>query len=61
MVSGDANNDGLINQADKVIWINQAGNNGYLPADFNMDSQIDNSDKNDYWFLNQNYYSTIPE
>ncbi|MCD4730928.1 MAG: endonuclease/exonuclease/phosphatase family protein [Bacteroidales bacterium] len=61
MVSGDANGDGLINQLDKVIWINQAGNNGYLPADFNMDSQIDNLDKNVYWFLNQNYYSTIPE
>jgi len=61
MVSGDANGDRFINQLDKVIWINQVGKNGYLPADFKMDTQIDNSDKNEFWFLNQSYFSTIPE
>ena len=61
MISGDANADGSINQMDKTIWINQVGNDGYLPADFKMDTHIDNSDKNEYWFLNQSYFSTIPE
>ena len=61
MLSGDANADGSINQMDKTIWINQVGNDGYLPADFKMDTHIDNSDKNEYWFLNQSYFSTIPE
>lgn len=61
MVSGDANGDRLINLLDKLIWINQAGKSGYLPADFNLDTQIDNSDKNEYWIINQEYFSTIPE
>ena len=61
MVSGDANADGAINLLDKVIWTNQVGNNGYLPSDFKMDTQIDNIDKNEHWYLNQGYFSTIPE
>lgn len=61
MVSGDANADRAINLLDKIIWTNQVGNNGYLPADFKMDTHIDNSDKNEYWFINQGYFSSIPE
>jgi len=61
MVSGDANGDGSINQLDKVIWINQVGHNGYLPSDFMMDTRIDNTDKNEFWFLNQGYSSMVPE
>lgn len=61
MISGDANSDGAINQFDKSIWIDQVGTNGYLPSDFNMDTQIDNADKNEFWLINQNYFSTIPD
>ncbi len=61
MVSGDANVDGEINELDKVIWINQVGNKGYLPSDFKMDTQIDNMDKNIFWYINQGYTSLIPE
>lgn len=61
MVAGDANGDRFINQLDKSIWINQVGNDGYLPSDFNLDSRINNSDKNGYWFINQGYFSPIPE
>lgn len=61
MVSGDANGDWIIDQLDKDMWINQVGNSGYLPADFNMNTQIDNSDKTEYWFINQGYTSPIPE
>ena len=61
MVSGDADGDGIINQTDKEIWTNQAGNNGYLYSDFMMNARIDNSDKNEMWFLNQGYSSQVPE
>jgi hypothetical protein len=59
MVSGDASADGIINELDKVIWLNQVGNDGYLPSDFKMDAQINNIDKNKFWHINQGYSSPI--
>ncbi|OQX74286.1 MAG: hypothetical protein B6D61_11720 [Bacteroidetes bacterium 4484_249] len=61
MVAGDADADGEINTADKTVWANQAGTKGYESADFNMNSQVNNPDKNDMWVPNRSYESQVPE
>ncbi len=45
MLSGDANNDGQIDNNDKNdIWIIEEDEFGYKLGDFNMDSQVDDDD-----------------
>ena len=61
MVSGDGNGDGTINIPDKNLWIIQAGKAGYFASDYKMDTRINNADKNEYWFINQNHNSQVPE
>ena len=62
MVAGDANADGLIDQADKTLtWETEAGHMEYLPSDFNCDAQANNADKDDYWLPNQAYSSQVPQ
>jgi hypothetical protein len=52
----------MIDVQDIIVdWPVQAGTNGYLPADLNMDGQIDNTDKNDFWFFNNGLGSQLPE
>ena len=53
MVTGDANNDGVVDDLDKNdYWKISAGEYGYYQADFNMNTQVDNVDKNDFWQVN---------
>lgn len=40
MIAGDANQDGQVENADKVIWYEQNGSFGYFMADFNRDGHI---------------------
>jgi len=61
MVGGDANADGDINAADKILWTIDAGTKGYMATDHNMDVQVNNQDKNDTWAENGTYSSQIPE
>ncbi len=61
MVAGDADADGEINTVDKTVWANQAGTRGYESADFDMNTQVDNKDKNDIWSQNGSYSSQLPE
>jgi hypothetical protein len=61
LVSGDGNGDGSIDILDKELWVGQAGKAGYFSTDFKMDARIDNTDKNEYWRLNQTYSSQVPE
>jgi len=62
MVAGDADANGIINNSDKTIfWSNEAGEDGYLNSDFNMDSQADNPDKNDAWLNNIGKESQVPD
>ena len=61
MVAGDADADGDINSADKTTWANYAGTRGYESADFDMNTQVDNKDKNDIWSQNGSYSSQLPE
>jgi hypothetical protein len=62
MYAGDADATGVINLADKNnVWVLQAGEAGYLSGDFNLNSQVGNQDKNEYWFGNLNEEVQVPE
>jgi hypothetical protein len=39
----------------------EAGKQGYLNGDFNMDSQTDNFDKNEMWYSNPGKESQVPD
>lgn len=61
LFGGDGNADGIINIDDKTtVWSIEVGGKGYLNGDFNMDTQTDNSDKNDIWQNNNSKSSQIP-
>ena len=60
MFGGNANTDGDINTNDKIVWTNEAGTQGYKSADFNMNGQIENQDKNDVWVQNIGESSQLP-
>jgi hypothetical protein len=60
--SGDADADGDISLIDKTgEWNSDAGHVGYISSDFNMNSQVINKDKNDYWLPNVGSGSSVPE
>lgn len=61
MVSGDGSGDGSIDGTDKTLWTDDAGTKGYKPADFNMDSQVNNTDKNDFLINNTDFSSQVPD
>ncbi|MCB0804207.1 MAG: hypothetical protein KDC05_00325, partial [Bacteroidales bacterium] len=50
---GDADKDGDVDATDYDIWASEAGNKaGYNNTDFNLDTEIDNKDKNEAQFGN---------
>jgi len=62
MISGDADANGIIEQADKTTtWETSAGTQDYLPADLNLDGQADNVDKDDYWLPNIGKGTQVPQ
>jgi len=62
LYGGDGNADGTINADDKTtVWSIEAGEGGYLKGDFNLDSQTDNKDKNDFWIPNFGQDTQVPE
>jgi len=61
MYGGDADADGDINTGDKTTWTSQAGTKGYKAADFTMDGQVNNLDKNDIWLINFGDECQVPE
>ncbi len=61
MLSGDANQDGVVNAFDKnLFWAIQNGTTGYLEADFNLDGTVNAIDKNQYWTPNNSKISLAP-
>jgi len=61
MYSGDGNNDGSINIDDNILeWNIMAGTKGFLPEDYNLDGQVNNKDKLDYWLPNVGNGTVIP-
>jgi len=62
MIGGDANADGVINLSDAIqSWMPQAGYAGYLNADIDLNGQVNNPDKNDWWFQNIGSETQVPE
>lgn len=61
IIAADANSDGVVDAADKTLWENSVGTAGYLPEDFNLDGQVNNSDKNDMWEPNVVVGAQLPE
>jgi hypothetical protein len=62
MMSGDGNGDGDITVDDiNNVWKTEAGTSGYLGGDYNLNIQVENSDKNDNAVENLNNGSQIPE
>jgi len=62
MFAGDASSDGIINNNDGTeSWYLETGNSGYLNSDVNLNSESNNQDKNNYWYINLNEATQIPE
>jgi len=61
MAGGDCNADGLVNTTDiSDSWYSTAGFAGYLMSDPSMDTQVNNSDKNNLIIKNFNFESQVP-
>jgi hypothetical protein len=61
MIGGDSDANGTIEAADKTVWAGQAGTTGYKSGDLNMNTQVDNVDKNDVYVGNKGSSSQVPE
>ena len=62
MISGDVDASGLIDQDDKSIyWEPSAGTTDYNNSDLNLDTEVDNKDKDDFWVSNFGSGSQVPE
>jgi len=61
MAAGDATHDGLIDLSDKTQWAAFAGQNGYTATDFNLNTEVNNPDKDDYWLPNRTLSCQVPE
>lgn len=61
MPGGDFDGDGVIDNADKNAWANNAGTYGYQSSDFDMNNQVANPDKNDVWVENTSLSSQVPD
>jgi PKD repeat protein len=61
MISGDGNRDGVIGMDDKSgLWESEAGTEGYMFSDYNLDRQSNNIDKDEYWVPNMGKGSQVP-
>jgi hypothetical protein len=62
MVAGNGNGDKWVNAGDKLnSWAPAVGKKGYLAGDFDLNTQVNNLDKNDLWLLNTTYVSQVPD
>ncbi|MCP4430882.1 MAG: hypothetical protein GY806_07890, partial [Gammaproteobacteria bacterium] len=61
MIGGDTDANGTIEAADKTVWAGQAGTTGYKSGDLNMNTQVDNTDKNDVYVGNNSSSSQVPD
>ncbi|NOX45699.1 MAG: hypothetical protein GXO89_01825 [Chlorobi bacterium] len=61
MIAGDANADKTVNSLDKTSWTLQSGTSGYKSADFDLNGEANNIDKNEKWEPNIGEGSQVPE
>jgi uncharacterized protein (TIGR02145 family) len=61
MIGGDSDGNGIVETADlEPGWDLNAGIQDYVAFDLNLDSQINNPDKNDIWLPNIGSTSKVP-
>jgi hypothetical protein len=61
LFAADGNADEIIDDLDlQNSWNLQAGETGYKTGDFNLDTQVDNKDKDDIWVPNEGKGSQVP-
>lgn len=61
MFAGNADGIGTVNVSDITSkWDLQVGKSGYYSADMNLNSQVNNQDKNDVWLPNNGQGSQVP-
>ena len=58
MIAGDS--DVAIPDKNNV-WNLQTGTEGYLESDYNLNRNVSNQDKNDFWFKNNGKVTYIPD
>jgi len=62
MIAADSNADGIIDENDLFNgWNIDGGKKGYFFSDFNMDSEINNIDKDDFWYPNLEKTDAVPD
>jgi hypothetical protein len=61
MGAGDGHSDGIIDGQDKSVWQASAGKQGYFNGDFNLNSQVNNPDKDNFWLPNGPLSSQVPQ
>jgi hypothetical protein len=62
MAAGDGNGDGMIDLSDKdVSWSADCGKKGYIQTDLNLNQQVNNQDKLEFWRLNYSMQSQVPD
>lgn len=62
MYAGDLDANGAIELIDKTdTWETETGMNGYHQSDANMDKEVNNKDKNDYWLPNIGSSCQVPQ
>ncbi len=60
MIAGDGNADGLISLSDLLPWNNAAGNIGYYSGDMDLNTQVNNLDKNEFVVPNLGKTTQLP-
>jgi len=61
MYGADGYADQNIDNLDYLnVWMLESGTSGYKFGDFNLDTQVDNKDKNDLWVPNQGKGTQVP-
>jgi uncharacterized protein (TIGR02145 family) len=62
MIGGDSDANGTVETSDKDPgWNLEAGIKAYATVDLNLDSQINNQDKDDIWLLNLGSTAKLPD
>jgi hypothetical protein len=62
MTGGDSDANGIVETADKdVNWDSETGKAGYYKSDLNLDTQVNNPDKNQVWLPNIGTLSKVPD
>jgi hypothetical protein len=61
MIAGDSDGNGTIGTSDKTIqWETHSGTSVYSGSDLNLDTEVDNVDKNEFWLPNLDSSTMVP-